>query len=98
MKLSPVGKENSAVPIGCNKSLVDHIHDLILAGINIDEFFGSYQEVAAGRTLCVRNADDHRDLEYNYIKKQNCGAGLTNGGEQETITKPTISPSLFFTA
>ena len=62
------------VQIGCGKSLVDHIHDLILAGINIDEFFRviSQQGVAQQGEHCVRqgNADDHHDQEYNYIKEQ----------------------------
>lgn len=46
-----------AVQIGCGKSLVDHIHDLILAGINIDEFFRviSQQGVAQQENIvCVR--------------------------------------------
>lgn len=51
-----------------------HIHDLILAGINIDEFFRviSQQGVAQQGEHCVRqgNADDHHDQEYNYIKEQ----------------------------
>ena len=97
-----VGKENSAIQIGCGKPLVDHIHDLILAGINIDEFFRviSQQGVAQQGEHCVRqgNADDHHDQEYNYIKEQQTAVlGGQGSGEQGNHHKTNdLSAAVFY--